>query len=298
MKMHIVGDVDEAIFADAPGLYPSKPESSYVMARRGGAAPLSSTFLAVYEPKGAAPELGQLRRVGPAALEVPRGGDVVDVILFGAQRADTVAGVVEFDGHFAYLQFQQGEIQRWETHGSKALALNGVPLGDVPGVFAAEIVALDQDERRVRLSTAPPHGVNSGLVALFSNSAYNRNAAYHIRKVEDDWLYLETGSLTLGVGRVWDVRDPTTILSDVPHEYARHVRQRPSRFFDGKLIEGEGGGRTRVQGVMPGTPLTLTVEDANALKPGEQFTYLDIAPGDRVHIALPEVSGGIVPASR
>ncbi|MCP4641109.1 MAG: hypothetical protein GY851_11775, partial [bacterium] len=51
-RMHVASSVDEAIFVTAPGLYPTYPLSSYVIARREseGDAPLASTFLAVYEP--------------------------------------------------------------------------------------------------------------------------------------------------------------------------------------------------------------------------------------------------------
>jgi hypothetical protein len=52
MRMHVAGDAAEAIIASAPGLYPSKPLASYVLARRKSEddAPLTSTFIAVYEP--------------------------------------------------------------------------------------------------------------------------------------------------------------------------------------------------------------------------------------------------------
>ena len=57
-RAHLVGDDAEAIYASAPGLYPSKPNAGYILARRTGEngdgqspfSPLMSTFLAVYEP--------------------------------------------------------------------------------------------------------------------------------------------------------------------------------------------------------------------------------------------------------
>lgn len=52
LRMHFAGDPAEPVFADAPGLTPSLPNASYVLARRRSedGAPLRSTFIAVYEP--------------------------------------------------------------------------------------------------------------------------------------------------------------------------------------------------------------------------------------------------------
>ncbi|HOZ49704.1 MAG TPA: discoidin domain-containing protein [Candidatus Hydrogenedentes bacterium] len=51
-RAHLCGDPATAVFADAPGLYPSYSNASYILARRSaeGDAPLESTFVAVYEP--------------------------------------------------------------------------------------------------------------------------------------------------------------------------------------------------------------------------------------------------------
>lgn len=49
LTAHYCGDAGTAVYADAPGLYPHYPESSYILARREG-EDLRSTFIAVYEP--------------------------------------------------------------------------------------------------------------------------------------------------------------------------------------------------------------------------------------------------------
>ena len=124
-------------------------------------------------------------------------------------------------------------------------------------------------------------------MAVFSNPAYSRTTAYHVREARGTTLYLEAGSLVLGKGRAWEIRGRDTLLSDIPHEYAKHVKRAASRFFDGKTIQGQSGATTRVRAVQPGTPMTLTVDDATVFSRDEPFQYLDIAPGDRVRIVLP-----------
>jgi len=78
----------------------------------------------------------------------------------------------------------------------------------------------------------------------------------------------------------------------VPHEYAKAASRRPStRFFDGKQVVGEHGGITRVVATTPSKLLRVDVEDSSVLAPGERFRYMDIAPGDRVRIAVPKKWG-------
>jgi hypothetical protein len=295
MRMHVLGDGDASVFANAPGLYPSKPDASYLLARRSGDAPLESTFLAVYEPFTGQPTLASVRRVGPTAVEVTRENGTVDVILFGAQQADTGFGQVEFRGDFASLAGEPGRLRTWETLGSGTLTVAGTPLLDGAGEFVATVTAIDLDGRSVALDKEVPVGAE-GLVAVFSNPSYSRTTAYHLRSARENILHLEAGSLSLGMGRAWEIRGDDTILSDIPHEYAKQVKRRASGFFDGKTIRGETGAETRVVGVQPGSPMTITVGDATAFHRDEQFVYLDIAPGDTLRISLPGGSGKNTPS--
>ncbi len=46
---------------------------------------------------------------------------------------------------------------------------------------------------------------------------------------------------------------------------------------------------TRVVATAPGKLLRVDVESSSVLTPGERFRYIDIAPGDRVRIAVPRI---------
>ncbi len=290
LRMHVLGDGGEAIIVHAPGLYPSKPDSSYVMARRQGEAPLESDFLAIYEPFTEKPELSAVKRVGAQAVEVLRSDSRTDLILLGSQRAETSIGAVDFTGDLAFLKVQDGAVIHWELQGAEALSINGKAIDLPPGVFEAKVTAIDLAKRSVQLDVPLPTGLSRGLMAVFSNPAYGRTTAYHIASGAGTALTLDAGTLLLGTGRAWEIRDDQTILSDVPHEYARHTGRLSSDFFRGKVIQGKEGGSTRVQSVKSETPMVITVEDATVFSQEEPFDYLDIAPGDHVRIALPEVS--------
>ncbi len=294
LKMHVLGDADEALIAHAPGLYPNKPDASYVMARRSGTAPLHSTFISVYEPFDEAPVLADVRRLGDAALAVTRAEGRCDVLLFGSQSVATPFGAILFQGDFAYLSGSEGQVQYWEASGATQLDIDGQRLVTESGVFVAEVVEVDRVGRRLRLSAPLPAMLRPGQIVTVENPAYSRSSAYPIKEGIGHWLTLDTGSLSLGVGRVWAHEGPERLVSGIPHEYARHVRRGPSRFFDGKIIRGERGGETRVRQVVPGSPMVLTVDDSTVFEVDERFEYLDIAPGDQIRIGLPTQGTGPV----
>ncbi len=294
LKMHVLGDADEALIAHAPGLYPSKPDASYVLARRSGTTPLRSTFIAVYEPFDERPALVELRRLGTAAVALNRADGVWDVLLFGSQTVASPFGSIVFDGDFGYLSGREGHLQEWEVSGAIQLEVDGAGLVADGGVFSAEVVEVDLVGRRIHLSAPLPETVRPGQVVTVGNPVYSRSSAYHVKEHNGHWLTLDTGSLTLGVGRVWSHEGANRLISDIPHEYAKHVKQGPSRFFDGKVIRGEDGGATRVRHVVPGSPMVLTVDDSTVFEVDERFEYHDIAPGDQIRIGLPTQGRGPV----
>jgi hypothetical protein len=71
----------------------------------------------------------------------------------------------------------------------------------------------------------------------------------------------------------------------IPHEYMNSVRgMGRSGFFDGKPIRSASGATARIRRVDYGLPVKLTVSQAGAFQPGEDFWYEDLAPGDRFEI--------------
>ncbi|GMV91030.1 MAG: hypothetical protein AMXMBFR82_08080 [Candidatus Hydrogenedentota bacterium] len=293
LRMHILSDPGEAIVASAPGLYPNKPPASYLLSRRvaGDDKPLSSTFVSVYESFAAgeedAPVIRSVRRIGTEAIEVERADGAVDVVLCGGGTFETAYGSIIFDGDFAYLTGDGTRATSVDVLGCIDLKVNGNVLDSGPDAFEATVVAADRDTCSVELNTPIPEGLEQ-LVAVFSNPLYSRTTAYHVEAAQDSTLVLQGSSFVVGKGRVAEIRDEHTIVSDVTHEYAKTVRaQLSTRYFDGKTIVGEDGGTTRVRGTEPGTPLVVTVDDASVLQPGEVFVYRDVVEGDTVRIALP-----------
>ncbi len=300
-RMLMLGDPGEAIVASAPGLYPTKPLSSYVISRRiaDSDSPLQSTFIAVYEPyrtdpsdppdrtTGPAPILGTVRRVGATALEINRLDGAIDLILCGSAQVETSYGSVTFDGDFGYLTGDGTHVKSAQLLGCDRLAVGDTIFDEGPAAFEAKVVSVDPETCAVDVDQTVPDGLEQ-YIAVFSNPAYSRTTAYHIATGRGKRLTLQGSSLVLGKGRVQEIRDDKTIVSDVTHEYAKTVRvMRSTRFFDGKRVVGPKGSATRVRSTIPGTPLILTVDDAHAFRQGDVFEYVDVSEGDTVRIALP-----------
>jgi len=243
---------------------------------------------AVAEPE---PVVAGVRRIGQHAVEVERHDGVIDVLLRGPCEADCSYGRVAFDGDFAYLSGDGGQVRHAEVVGCAELRVGERVLDEGPAASEAVVTVVDIGARAVELDRDLPSGLD-GLVAVFSNPAYSRTTAYHVQEAAGRRLVLHASTLGLGKGQVHAVTGANTFTSAIPHEYAKSVRRRPSSlFFDGKRIVGEDGGVTRVVATKPGALLELTVKDASALRPGETFTYHDLAEGDAVRIALCRAHG-------
>jgi len=236
----------------------------------------------------AAPEpvVDGVRRIAQHALEVRRTNGKVDVLLRGPCEADCAYGRVTFDGDFAYLAGDGERVRCAEVVGCAGLRLGERVLDEGPAAFEAAVTAVDLERRAIEVDRDLPDGL-AALVAVFSNPAYSRTTAYHVREAAGRRLVLHASTLSLGKGQVQAITDTNTLTSAIPHEYAKSVRRRPSSlFFDGKRIVGERGGVTRVVATKSGPLLELTVEDATVFEAGETFTYHDLAEGDTVRVAL------------
>ena len=289
LRVHMAGDEAEPVFADGPGLYPHLPRASYVMARRGGVN-LRSTFLAVYEPyanrTGApVPILDRVERIGERALSVRRTDGAVDILIFGSHDFDSVYGPVRFKGDFAFITGDGKSPTLAETTGCESLRVGGATLIEGPGAIAATITAVDPAARSVELDAALPADL-AGLTALFSSPAWSRTSAYRIAGSAGRRLLLETASLSLGQGRMQKIESPAEFISDIPHEYARTHRRKPSRFFDGKQIAGRDGASARITAVSADSPMKVSVTDATNLREGELYEIIDLAAGAKVRIPL------------
>ena len=280
----LAGDTAEAVFATGPGLYPRLPEAQCLLARRTGEN-LQSIFLAVYEsvPEKETRQVLSVRRIGSTCLEIERTDGRVDVIATGACEADSALGQLAFSGDFAYLTGTKGAATEVQTVGCASLLLDGATVDEGPGEFTAQVDAVDADTCTVVLDQEVPD-IGPGDVAVFSNPLYSRTTAYHVLSVDGRRLVLQASTLNLGAGRVQSVPDAQTLLSDIPHEYARSVKRHTTQFFDGKGIQGEQGGSGRIVSTEHGPPLKLIVDPTKAFQVGERLVYRDIMPGDTVRI--------------
>lgn len=291
LRLHLVGDNAEPVFAKAPGLYPSLPLSSYVMARRSG-KDLKSTFLAVYEPyvsssKGPLPRFERVERLGEQAIAVYRTDGKVDLLLFGPHQLKSVYGSIEFKGDFVYITGDGKSPQRAESLGTDFLSVGGRVLIKSKGSLVAKVTRSDVKTCTVELDTDLPATI-AGQTAIFSNPAWTRTSAYYIARAEGRKLLLNASTLSLGIGRVRQRLADGTILSDIPHEYAKSF-YKSSRFFEGKMVVGRSNGTARITSVKPGSPMKISVETGATLNVGELFEYMDLSPGDNVRIALSQV---------
>ncbi|MFO7973695.1 MAG: heparinase II/III family protein [Candidatus Hydrogenedentota bacterium] len=236
-----------------------------------------------------APRLRSVKRLAKETVEITHTDGTVDILAFANGNFDSPYGAIAFEGDFLHIQGKGKTIARTQTVGCSHLAVNGTEVHKGPGAFDATVTDLDVKNRAVILDAEPPSQIE-GLVAVFSNPAYSRTTAYHVKHAERNKLFLQASTLALGTGRVSAIPDARTIDSEITHEYAKTVRKAHStRFFDGKRIVAVNGGETRVVATVPGTPLRIQVKDSTALQVGESFDYLDIGPGDGVRIAYPRV---------
>lgn len=289
LRLHMAGDTAEPVFANAPGLYPKLPLSSYVLARRTG-KDLKSTFLAVYEPYIGVdhPRLDRVERIGERAVIVYRLDGAVDMFLFGSHQFNSVYGSVNFKGDFVYITGDGHSIQRAESLGADFLLVGSLVLIKDKGSFIAKVAKCDIKTCSVELDTKIPAGV-SGQTATFSNPAWSRASGYCIKGTVGRRLVLKASTLSLGVGRVRKFDENGKILCDIPQEYSKTIKNKSSLFFDGKVIIGSEKGTARINTIKPGSPMKISVEPGSTLKEGEMFHFMDISPGDEVKIALAKI---------
>jgi hypothetical protein len=289
LRLHYVGDESDAVFADAPGIYPSFPLSSYILARRKGEN-LTSIFLAVFEPSadgtgGSSPRLEQVERIGPKAVSVRRVDGQLDIILFGSHHIKSAKHDIEFTGDFAYLTGDGKQLRSAEVVGCQTLRIDGRRLIQGTGNFTATVLAVDADAHTLELDREAPVAV-AGLTAIFSNPAWSRTTGYKILRAEGRRIVLDSSSLVMGVGNVSSTNDAPTFESEIPHEYSRTMHGKPSLYFDGKVVIGQKGGTTRITSFTGTSPATISVTDRSVLSRGERVRYLDLSAGDQVRVSL------------
>jgi len=289
----------EVIAARANGLYPHYPKSRYVLARRRGEN-LGSEFIAAIEPCGPPNVLGVERiplepaepRIAPVGAKITRQDGVVDYVFSaGDDTLRQTPDGIRVAGRFVHARLKDGRLEGVTLSGVREFTGFGRSFRPEAAARRGKIGSVDVERNIVTTATPlPADGSLDGAVITFTNPGYTRNTAYRIVKIEKAgagsriFLHASTG---LGFGRVESVPDGRTLTSSVPHEYANSVRKgKGSGFLNGKRIRTGAGAATRLVSVRYGVPMTLSVENAAGFRPGEEFFYDDIQPGDEFEILL------------
>ncbi|MES2461024.1 MAG: heparinase II/III family protein, partial [Armatimonadota bacterium] len=307
VRLHIAPDTGtEAISAVAPGIYPSLPKAGFCGLRRRAEANLQSVFAAVAETfsNDQGPSVEKIERlvvtgpvvadspeaVMPVAVRITRRGGIIDTVYSSGDTVPRVAGGITFAARFAHIRTLNGKRVSVSMAGGESVRDGNQTILTKRAAWTGLVREVDAENSRLTVAADLPTGsALTGRVIAFSHPAWSRNSAYRIHSVESAGKGLSRiqveGPLSLGRGIVKTVPDKTTITTDVPHEYFRPLaKSDDSGFMTGKQLLGAQGAGTRLQKVKLGAPLTLTVDDSTAFRPGDVFRYQDVSPGDSFEI--------------
>ena len=168
------------------------------------------------------------------------------------------------------------------------MTVAGKRYGPERGLWQGTVKGLDHDKRWIEIDTVVPGDVNAACIYV-SNHAYSRNTAYRIAAITPvdagTRIGLGTQPMLLGQGRIHEIADGNTILSDIPHEYGRSVVGGTNpRFFDGKRLFNGRGAETNLRTAVFGSPVKLQVESIQGFDVGDTLYYYDVQVGDTVTI--------------
>jgi hypothetical protein len=206
---------------------------------------------------------------------------------------DTEFGKVRLDGAFVVLKGKDGKLENINGCAVRSLNINGTEIQLPPSVATGRISGIDRKNSLVALEntlkTIPGKGI-----AIFDNPDYSRNTSYAYELGSNGKLDLLKASTSLGRGMVSAKPDDQTILSTVPHEYARKLVNRyndmtpakrekimATRFFQGKqIVSGSSSTVIKSAQMLYKKPMQLKLKSNRGFQTGEQFEYMDIKTGD------------------
>ncbi len=286
----------EIVTADAPGIRPFLPRPEYIIARRKG-KDLSSSFASVIEPFGGTPAIqsiedipfaGATDRVAARGLVISDADGTKDYFYSALDDGTRSGADLAFAGRFIIARVKRGTLESLYFVGAREF--QGFGLTVKPETTGWEGTLDGVDDAANALTTSvdlPDDGRLNGALITFFNPGYSRTTAYRIAEVAKEsgrTKIILDEPVMLGKGEVTEVKGPHTLVSRIPHEYARSVYRTESGFFTGKLIRSAAGAETHIVRATLGKALALEVEDASAFKPGEAFHYIDIQKGDRFRV--------------
>jgi hypothetical protein len=242
----------------------------------------------------------QARDIPPVALKITRQDGTADLVYSSADTVVRRAGDFTFAGRFIHAQVKERKLLGLSLVGAKQFQGLGWRVQPERDSWEGPVSALDYESNVITtLARLPTDGSLSGQVIVFDNPHYSRTTAYRIIRVEvaagKTRIHLD-GTLLLGKGVVGAINDAHTLISLVPHEYARTVNGKAgSGFFRGKRIRTATGATAEIVNVRYGQPMSLTVQSTEGLHAGDEFHYDDVQPGDHFTILLTASLAQIAP---
>lgn len=295
----------EVATAVAPGLYPTFPSARHVIRRRKG-NDLSSCFVSIWQSYDGnkKPSVKSLRRIdGDDDLSAETAVALVAELSDGQRDVWCLAPSAD-----ATVSAKTGDVEIAARGAIARCRLNGDDIVSVEMIRAQGLsvagwrFTLDGPSRNVPVAELPTAGKRSiktnadwiddgrydGLPIYVANRAYSRNSAYTIDHVSGREVTIEQADTILGMGVVSEVKGTHTLVTKVPHEYARTVsRHGASGFFKGKLLRTEDGrAGTHIREIQfgPAGTMTIDVDSTTGLEPGQTFIYHDVRPGDTLTV--------------
>jgi len=305
----------QVVTAVGPGLYPSYPKARHVIRRRQ-APDLSSCFVTIWETCAGdrPPFVKAVRRIDDGkdlsaesaiALVVDLQDGQRDLWCLGPDADSAVTGKdgdleVSARGAIARCRLKGKDLVSVELLDARYLTVAGWRFEpDSPHRTAVVVELPSPGSNSIRIDSAWPQDRRYDGNPLYVNRPdYSRNTAYVLKDITSDRLLVEQTDTILGRGIVHQIPDEHTLVTRVPHEYARSVvRTKPSGFFRGKWLQATpGGAGTRIRQVEFASTgaMTIRVDSAAGFSVGQVFHYHDLQPGDEAtiqhHLALTGVS--------
>ncbi len=290
------GPQTEIVAADAPGIKPIFPRADFVIARRRGKN-LSSSFASVVEPFVESPSVqgvedvplsGEPDRIAARALVISRSDGTKDYLYSALDDGTRTGGSLSFGGRFVLARVKDGALEALYLIGAQEFQGFGWTVKPGTAGWDSDVESVDIAGSALTTSAdLPDDGRLDGAMIIFSNPGYSRATSYRIAKITKEagrTRILLDETVVLGKGEATEVKGQKTLVSRIPHEYARSVYRQESGFFRGKRILSASGAETKILRATPGKTLELEVEAASVFKPGEVFHYIDIQQGDKFRV--------------
>jgi hypothetical protein len=202
LKVWSVGDAASTVaFADGypPSNKPGNPQSMrYMLERRFGSSPLTSTFVHVFDPHLGTPQVAGVERFTPTpatdasgfsriGLRITLADGRVDTIVHAIEPADTTADGIRLDGRAAVIAQTGDKVQFAQLLAGTTVAVGDEPVVEAPANWSGSITAIDtskpEDIVLVTDTAAPTGAWKDRYVKVFRPGG--RDPFYRIVSVEN-----------------------------------------------------------------------------------------------------------------